>query len=181
MLKNIIAIILFVSIPVFSQVNKPESAEKILSAAMAEAKVGNKNVFVFFHASWCGWCKRLEKAITSEELKKIFEDNFVITHIDVLEREEKIAELENPGGRDTMKKYGGEKSGLPFYVFLDTKGHKIADSNVMPGNSNIGYPGAPEEIDAFIGIVKKSAKNLSAANIESIKKYLTDNAPKPRS
>lgn len=181
MLKKIIAIVLFISIPVFSQVSKPVPAEKILNTALAEAKADNKNVFVFYHASWCGWCRRLEKAITSDELKKIFENNFVITHIDVLERDEKVAELENPGGRATMKKYGGEKSGLPFYVFLDAKGNKIADSNVMPGNTNIGYPGAPEEINSFIGIIKKAAKNLSPENIESIKKYLTDNAPKPKS
>jgi thioredoxin-related protein len=180
MFRNIVAFVLFISISVLSQTQKPQEAESILGTAIKQAKLENKNVFVIFHASWCGWCKRLDKAITSDELKKIFENNFIIAHLDVLEREEKIAELENPGGREVMKKFGGEKSGLPFYVFLDSKGNKIADSNVMTENSNIGYPGAPEEIDAFIKIVKKSGKNLTKKNLEKIGKYLTDNAPKPK-
>ena len=110
-------LLILISFPSFAQTAKPKPADKILKTAIAEAKSSNKNVFVFFHASWCGWCKRLEKAITSDELKDIFNNNFVITHIDVLEREEKVEQLENPGGRDIMAKFGGEKSGLPFLCF----------------------------------------------------------------
>lgn len=39
----------------------------------------------------------------SDELKKIFEDNYIITHLDVQERGDKIKELENPGGNEVMK------------------------------------------------------------------------------
>ena len=183
MLKKLSFSFLFflISLQYFAQTVKPETADKILKTVVAEAKSSDKNVFVIFHASWCGWCKRLEKAITSDELKKIFEDNFVITHIDVLERDEKIEQLENPGGRDIMTKFGGENSGLPFYVFLDAKANKITDSNVMPENSNIGYPSAPEEIEAFMKIVKKSSKHLNEENVASIAEYLKTNAPKPKS
>ena len=175
----VLVLLLIMSLPSFAQNSKPEPADKILKTDIAEAKSANKNVFVIFHASWCGWCKRLEKAITSDELKNIFNNNFVITHIDVQERGEKIEQLENPGGRDIMANFGGEKSGLPFYVFLDTRGNKITDSNVIPKNSNIGYPAAPEEIEAFVGIVKKSAKHLTEIDIAAITKYFKDNAPKP--
>ena len=117
----------------------------------------------------------------SPELKKIFEDNYVITHLDVLERKEKIEDLENPGGREIMTKLGGEKSGLPFYVFLDDTGKKLADSNVMPENQNIGYPGSEEEIQAFGKLLKISAKHMSDEQFASVLDYLRKNAPKPAS
>jgi len=48
-----------------------------------------------------------------------------------------------------------------------------ADSNVMPKNSNIGYPGSAEEIDTFF------RQNIFAKkNISTIEEYLKTNAPK---
>jgi thioredoxin-related protein len=161
------------------QNTKPQTADSILKASYKESKVSGKNIFLIFHASWCGWCKRLEKAMQSDELKKIFEDNFIITHLDVMEHGDKIKELENPGGNEVMKNLGGEKSGLPFYVFLDADGKKLADSNVMSENQNIGYPGSDEEIAAFGKIIRLSAKHLSNENYSAIIDYLKKNAPKP--
>ena len=60
-----------------------------------------------------------------------------------------------------MKELGGEKSGLPFTVFLDGKGKKIADSNVMPKDQNIGYPNTKEEIAEFDKLLKKTAKHMT--------------------
>ncbi len=147
----------FSFLQVTAQTEKPQQADTILNAAYKESKSSDKKVFLIFHASWCNWCKRLDKAMQSEELKKIFEDNFVITHLDVLEVGEKIAALENPGGKEIMAKLGGEKSGLPFYAFLDATGKKLGDSNVMLKNMNIDYPGSAEEIEVF-GKILKSCK-----------------------
>jgi len=170
---------LFTITLLFGQDTKPQLADNILKAAYKEAKASDKNVFLIFHASWCSWCKRLDKAMQSDELKKIFEDNYVITHVDVLEAKDKIETLENPGGREIMAKLGGEKSGLPFYAFLDEEGNKIADSNVMPTkNPNIGYPGSAEEIEAFGKILKISAPKMSKDNFNTIISYLKTNAPK---
>ena len=69
-----------------AQTEAPKHADEIMKAAYKEAKAADKNIFLIFHATWCGWCKRLEKAMQSNELKKIFEDNFVIVHLDVDER-----------------------------------------------------------------------------------------------
>lgn len=166
------------SISIMSQTNKPDPAQKILDEAIKSAGKSNKSVFLIYHASWCSWCKRLEKAMTSDDLKKIFEDHFIITHLDVMERNEKIDLLENPGGKEIMKKMGGEKSGLPFYAFLDSKGNKLADSNVMAENQNIGYPGAKEEIEAFTGLLKKASSTISEKELTAVADYLVKNAPK---
>jgi thiol:disulfide interchange protein len=48
-------IMLFLSL--FARVNAqapPESADQIMKAAYQQALKENKNVFVIFHASWCG-------------------------------------------------------------------------------------------------------------------------------
>jgi thioredoxin-related protein len=163
----------------YGQESAPLPAEKIMTKAFSEAKASDKNVFLIFHASWCGWCKRLDKAMQSDELKTIFETNYTIVHLDVLERGEKIAALENPGGREYMKKLGGEKSGLPFYAFLKSDGEKISDSNVMPKETNIGYPGSEEEIEAFGKLLRSASNRLDDAQYTAVIEYLKKNAPKP--
>ena len=40
-----------------------QTATEILAKAQNQAKIENKNVFVIFHASWCGWCKKMEKKL----------------------------------------------------------------------------------------------------------------------
>ena len=115
----------------------------------------------------------------SSELKNIFESNWVITHIDVMERKGKIDSLENPGGKELMKKFGGQKAGLPFCVFLDKNGKKIANTNVLPDKSNIGYPGAQEEIDLFSKLLKKTSKKITDKQLAEISDYFFKNAPKP--
>lgn len=82
--------------------------------------------------------------------------------LDVMESGSKKS-LENPGGSKVLADLGGEKSGLPFYAFLDTTGTKIADANVMPKSQNIGYPGTPEEIAAFENLLKQTAPRMADA------------------
>jgi thiol:disulfide interchange protein len=157
----------------------PVPATTLLQAAQSSAKKQHKAVLVMFHASWCGWCKRLEAVMSRPEFKKMFEDNYTLVNLDVLEQKDKKVTLENPGGVEYMKELGGETSGLPYYAFLDAKGKKLADSNVMPTqNPNIGYPAAPEEIAAFMALIQKTAPHWSEADRTKLKDYLVQNAPK---
>jgi thioredoxin-related protein len=162
-----------------SQTTQPEPAQKILQEAVKKAESSNKTVFLIFHASWCSWCKRLDAALNDPEVNKIMEAHYVITHLDVMESKEK-KDLENAGGDKIMKDLGGENSGLPFFAFLDAKGKKIADSNVMPKNQNIGYPGSKEEIAEFEKLLKQTAPSMVDNQRNQVVAYLQKNAPKPR-
>lgn len=170
---------LLISIPVTrAQAETPAPAKQVMDTALKEASVTKKNVFVIFHATWCSWCKRLDAALTDPEVKKVVESYYVITHLDVMERGENEQTVENPGGKEIMKDLGGEKSGLPFYAVLDPSGKKLADSNVMPGNSNIGFPGSPEEIAAFDKILKQTAPRMTEKERTIVTRHL---GVKPRS
>lgn len=150
----------------------PESADALVSRAVAEARADHKVVLIEFGASWCVWCRHFQDFVHAPAVRDIIADNYVLVNLTVQEREDKVA-LENPGGADAMAKWGGAKAGLPFYVFLDATGTKIADSNAMPGGQNIGFPATPVERDAFLGVLAKTAPRLDAARRATLRGYLT--------
>jgi thioredoxin-related protein len=170
--------LLLAAFPTLGQTDKPDAAQNILKAAVAEARSSKKNVFIIFHATWCKWCKRLETVLESPEIEPIINKNYIIVRLDVKEREDKIQTHENPGGKEMLANFGGTESGLPFMVFLNKKGKMIANSNVMPKNENIGYPGAKEEIAAFIKLLKQTAPRMTDKERSKISKYLEMNTPK---
>jgi thioredoxin-related protein len=170
-------ICLFAAASILAQTEKPLPADKVMEASYAKAKETGKNVFLIFHATWCSWCKKLDKAMQSEEMKKIFEDNFVVTHLDVMENGEKIAQFENPGGKALMDKLGGEKSGIPFFAFIDADGKMLCNSNVMPKEQNIGYPGTIEEITAFMKLIKTGSPKIPKDQIKAMALYFINNSP----
>jgi thioredoxin-related protein len=157
--------------------DKPDSAQNIMRTAVSEARSSKKNVFLIFHASWCKWCKRLDTVLANPEIKPVIDKNYIIARIDVQERREKIQIYENPGGNEILTKFGGAESGLPFIVFLNKKGNMIANTNVMPKNQNIGYPGAREEIAAFIKLLKQTAPRMTDKERNKISQHFKRNAP----
>jgi len=156
----------------------PKPAQQMLTKSLGTTAKQHKPTLVIFHATWCGWCHRLDDLMAQPPIKKIFDKNFVVLHLDVMENGEKVAQYENPGGKDLMTKLGGEKSGLPYYAWLDEKGSKLADSNAMPKDANIGYPGSAQEIDTFMALIKKTAPHLTAADETTLHDALVKNMPK---
>ncbi|MDB5088680.1 MAG: Thioredoxin-like [Mucilaginibacter sp.] len=167
----------------FAQATLP-SSETVLNNAYAQATKENKKVILIFHASWCGWCKKMDASLNDPICKKMFDDNYVIAHLDVMEQPAK-ANLENPGSMDVMKKFGGEKSGLPFWLVLDPKGNVLANS-LMPKDGattatpedNVGCPASDKEVAFFDGILRKTS-NLKTEDIATIHKRFLLNQPPP--
>ncbi|MES1220386.1 MAG: thioredoxin family protein, partial [Bacteroidota bacterium] len=105
----LVLVTIFSKSPVFAQA--PLSADAILKAAVAEAAKENKKVFIIFHASWCGWCHKMDSSMNDKACKKFFDDNYVIRHLVVHESKDK-KKLENPGAAEMLKKYNGADQGI---------------------------------------------------------------------
>lgn len=160
-------IIVIVTLLLFQLGAAQEKADAVLNKAFTEAKTGKKNVLLIFHASWCKWCKMMEKNMDLPEAKPIFDKRFVTAYVDVQERGDKKS-LENPGGQELMNKYKGENAGLPFWLILNPKGEVLADSFDAKGE-NLGSPATPEEVNAFIAKLGKSS-TLSKEESQTIEK-----------
>ncbi|MFD0793955.1 thioredoxin family protein [Mucilaginibacter litoreus] len=179
----IIALLFAAKIGFAQEVTMP-SSENVLRNAYAKAAKENKNVMLIFHASWCGWCKKMEASINDPLVKKMFDDNYVITTLDVMEQPAKKS-LENPGSLEVMTKLKGEKSGLPFWVILDATGKVLADSQIRPAGAsldtygdNVGCPASESEVATFTKILKATSK-LNDGQLTVIAKRFALNQPFP--
>jgi len=143
----------------------PTSAEEVLKAACSRAAVENKNVCIIFHASWCGWCHRMDSIMNMPGCKPLFETNWITEHLVVDESKPELKKLENPGGKEMMIKYKGKGSGIPYWLIFNPKGKLIADSR-MPSKDksgkkvkvNTGCPATEEEVAYFVKVLKKTTQ-----------------------
>ena len=163
----------------FAQSTAP-SASAVLKKAAVSAGSQNKKVLLIFHASWCGWCHKMDSSLNDVLCKKFFDDNFVTTHITVMESKGK-ENLENAGGKELMEKYNGKDQGLPYWVILDDKAKLLFDSREPAHQKdgtikaqNIGCPATEKEVANFIAILKKTTP-LTAAQLAVITKRFREN------
>ena len=145
--------------------NNPRSADEVLASAKKLAADQNKNIFLMWHASWCGWCHRMDTLMNDAEIKEYFDDNFVVEHLVVKEAKDK-KDLENPGGLEMLTKYNGHTAGIPFWVVLDKNGNLLMDSFMEPGK-NTGCPARQNEVDYWIKVLGKTSK-ISADGLDKI-------------
>lgn len=150
------------------------SADKVLGDAKAQARKERKNVLVIFHASWCGWCHKLDDMLADKAVGPKITKQYVVVHLTVDESEKKKAD-ENPGAAAVREKMGGAKAGLPFYAVINPKGDTLT-SSVAPQTGNIGYPAAPEEITYFMSMIDKSAPKMSKDDKAAVETYLKTTA-----
>jgi hypothetical protein len=133
------------------------------------AQKQHKNVFVVFHASWCGWCHKLEKLMASPDYKPLFDANYEVIWVDIAEHDAKHPET--PGGEDLANQLGATDQGLPFFTILSPEGKTLGDSrNGKAGN--IGYPSAPGEVTYFVSLIKATAPHAHEPQVASLESYL---------
>ena len=151
------------------------AANTVVKNAVALAAAENKKVLLMFHASWCGWCHKMDSAINDISCKKFFDENFIIAHITVMESKGK-EKLENPGGAELLLQYNGKDQGIPYWIILDKEGKLLFDSQKRKTGddgkvvgSNIGCPASQEEVDYFITILSKTT-SLTAPQLDIIAK-----------
>jgi len=175
-------ILLFVSYMLLASAGNaqsPNSASEILKQAYSLAAKEKKNVFVIFHASWCGWCKKMDTAMNDQSVKKFFTDNYVIRHLVVYESKGK-ENLENPGALDLLKKYKGDDQGIPYWFVFDKEGKLLADSKIRPEGGgletgeNSGCPASEKEVDYFLKVLKETSP-LTETELAIIQKRFRKN------
>lgn len=160
------------------------SADALMNGAFATAKKEGKTVFLSFHASWCGWCHKLEDFLKKPEIKSIWDKRFVTVWLTVLENGDKKKD-ENPGGDVWLKRVGGEGQGIPYIAFFNGNGEQVATSNrpAKKGDpkdqgGNTGYPAASEEIEWFVHMLESGAKNMTKGERDVIERTLRAEAKK---
>jgi thiol-disulfide isomerase/thioredoxin len=148
---------------------RPLDADKVLSAALAEAAKTERAVFLHFGAPWCGWCLKLDAWLLRPEVTGILHKDFVDVKID----RDRMT-----GGKEVLDRYhAGNKGGIPWFVFLDGKGKEIITSDGPKGN--IGFPAQDYEIDHFVVMLKKARRRITDREIDDLRKTLTPPAKAP--
>lgn len=148
------------------------SADAVLKEAYAKAAKENKKVMVIFHASWCGWCHKMDTSLNDPSVQAFFDKNYVIEHLTVYESKGK-ENLENPGALQLLEKYHGNDQGIPFWLVFDRNGNLLGDSEISPGK-NCGCPATEEEVQHFISVLKKSSP-ITSEQIAAVEKRFRRN------
>jgi thiol-disulfide isomerase/thioredoxin len=171
--KLLLPLLFIVSATTLFAQKAPASAEEIMKEAFTVAKKQNKKVMVMFHASWCGWCHKMDTSLNDASVKKFFDESFVIRHLVVFESKGK-ENLENPGALEMLTKYEGKDQGIPFWLIFDKDENFLADSrmketvNGVEKLQNTGCPASKEEVDYFVDVLKKTT-DLKDDQLEKIR------------
>jgi thioredoxin-related protein len=156
----------------------PPAAQTVIDATCKKAGTENKKVLLIFHASWCGWCHKMDTALNDVSCKSFFDKSYVIEHLTVQESPGK-KNLENQGAEALLEKFNGKNQGIPYWVILDKGGKLLFDSQMRSAGkegtgSNIGCPAREDEVEAFIKILKQTSP-LTDAELKIIAERFAKN------
>lgn len=153
---------------------------EVLQEAYTQAATEKKNVFVMFHASWCGWCHKMDSSLNDKSIRDFFNKSYIIKHLTVYEAKDK-KNLENAGAVEFLSKYNGNDLGIPYWIIMDKTGNWLADSQMRPEGSdftvkgeNVGCPASREEVNHFLKVLAKTS-TLNESQLSLIEKRFLRN------
>ena len=102
--------------------------------ALATAKASGKYIMLDFSGSdWCGWCKKLEKEVFSQDAFKDFtEKNLVCVLVDFPRRIEQTREQKQQNW-NLATKYGIK--GYPTIIILSPDGEPVGKTGYLHGGT----------------------------------------------
>lgn len=171
----LLTLILF-SVNALAQQRLP-SAESLLKKAYKQAAAAKKNIFVIFHASWCGPCKTMQASMNDKKIKAFFDSSYIIVDLVAFEFDESE---NNPGAGELLQKHNDNSASIPFWMIQDAMGRVLGNSMTVPAYStdgtkeNMGCPTTEKEIDYFISLLKRTS-GLTNLQLEAIRKRFRAN------
>ncbi|MDX1933973.1 MAG: thioredoxin family protein [Capsulimonadales bacterium] len=127
-----------------------------LDAALREAKKSGKPILIDFYADWCGWCKRLDQDVYTDDSVVRTSKQFINVKLDT-----------DRNGRDAARQYGVRS--LPTILVLDANGEVEARfRGYMPApvfNSKLNQTiQAHRAMPGLLSRFRRSATDLDAAS-----------------
>jgi thiol-disulfide isomerase/thioredoxin len=156
---------------------KLPSAESLLKKARKQAAAVKKNIFIIFHASWCGPCKTMQASMNDKKIKAFFDSSYIIVDLVAYEFDE---EENNPGAGPLLEKHNDNNASVPFWMIQDATGKVLGDSRITPAYSkdgtkeNMGCPTTEKEIDYFVSLLKRTS-GLTNLQLDAIRKRFRAN------
>jgi len=142
---------------------KAEFADVLVARAAKESVKGDRRVLIQFGASWCGPCHKLEKLLHEGKIGGIVKKYFVLVNLDLYEKPDK-ANLMNPGADKLIARYGGEKSGIPFWVIVDKEGKLLSTGE--------GEPEGYSSIPTFLKTLSAGNPKMSSDDLWAIRREM---------
>lgn len=103
-------------------------------AALKLAQETKRPVFVeFIGSDWCGWCKKLEKEVTSQKPFQEYAKNNLVLFVADFPRQKKLSPEVKKQNEALAEK--NEIEGLPTVLLLNAKGEVLARTGYQPGGA----------------------------------------------